>query len=44
MKTYSENKGLLEMLEEHGILKRTGEKHKQGFVELIGVETELVEG
>lgn len=44
MKTYSENKGMLELLEEHGILKRTGEKQKQGFAELIGVETTLVEG
>jgi hypothetical protein len=44
MKTYSENKGLLEVLEANGVLRRTGETHKQGFVELIAVETCLGEG
>jgi hypothetical protein len=31
MKTYSENVGLLEKLEEVGVLKRTGQEHKQGL-------------
>jgi hypothetical protein len=31
MKTYSENAGLLEKLEEAGILKRTGEVHNTGM-------------
>jgi len=44
MKTYSENEGLLESLEEEGILKRTGETFQQGYVTLIGVETLLVSG
>jgi hypothetical protein len=44
MKTYSENKGLLELLETAGILTRTGQTHSQGFVKLVAVETVLVEG
>jgi len=32
MKTYSENEGLLELLEAAGILTRTGQTVKQGFV------------
>jgi hypothetical protein len=44
MKTYSENKGLLEALEEQGILRETGEVHEQGYVKLVAVETMLVSG
>ncbi|KAF4631022.1 hypothetical protein G7Y89_g7114 [Cudoniella acicularis] len=44
MKTYSENKGLLEVLEEAEILKRTGQTEKQGFVTMVAVETCLVNG
>ncbi|CAG8957348.1 hypothetical protein HYFRA_00010774 [Hymenoscyphus fraxineus] len=44
MKTYSENKGILEQLEAQNILKRTGEKVNQGYVTLIGVETVLQRG
>jgi len=42
MKTYSENVGLLELLEEASVLKRTGQEFKQGFVTLVAVETMLV--
>jgi hypothetical protein len=42
MKTYSENAGLLELLEGAGVLKRTGQEFKQGFVTLVAVETVLV--
>jgi hypothetical protein len=44
MKTYSENVGLLEKLEEGGVVKRTGQEHRQGFVTLVAVETVLVDG
>jgi MYND finger len=44
MKTYSENAGLLEVLESAGVLKRTGQVFQQGFVTLVAVETQLVEG
>lgn len=44
MKTYSENTGLLEKLEEQGILRRTRQVEKQGFVELVAVETVLKRG
>ena len=42
MKTYSENVGLLELLEDAGVLKRTGQEFKQGYVTLVAVETTLV--
>lgn len=44
MKTYSENKGILEQLEKQNILRRTGEELDQGFVTLVGVETVLTRG
>jgi hypothetical protein len=47
MKTYSENKGmleLLELLEELGVLRRTGQTYDQGFVTLVAIETVLVSG
>jgi hypothetical protein len=44
MKTYSENAGMLEKLEEARILKRTGQTFQQGYVTLVAVETELVQG
>ncbi|KAF8199751.1 hypothetical protein K438DRAFT_1822419 [Mycena galopus ATCC 62051] len=44
MKTYSENEGMLEQLEEQNILRRTGETHKQGYVTLIAVETVIKVG
>jgi hypothetical protein len=44
MKRYSENVGMLELLEEAGILRRAGQTVKQSFVELIGVETVLTSG
>jgi hypothetical protein len=44
MKTYSENKGVLEKLEAEGILRRTGEEEKQGYITLIAVETVITRG
>ncbi|EPE25173.1 hypothetical protein GLAREA_11754 [Glarea lozoyensis ATCC 20868] len=44
MKTYSENEGILEKLEAEGILQRTGEEEKQGYITLIAVETILTRG
>ncbi|KAG9228584.1 hypothetical protein BJ875DRAFT_477109 [Amylocarpus encephaloides] len=44
MKTYSENKGMLEQLEAQGILRRTGEEEEQGYVKLIAVETIIQHG
>jgi hypothetical protein len=44
MKTYSENKGILEQLEAQGILKRTGEEEQQGYITLIAVETLITRG
>jgi len=44
MKTYSENKGMLELLEELGVLRRTGQTYDQGFVTLVAIETVLVSG
>lgn len=44
MKTYGGHEGLLEALEAAGVLRRTGQTHRQGFVELIAVETMLVVG
>jgi hypothetical protein len=44
MKTYSGDEGILEQLEEQGILKRTGEEEQQGCITLIAVETVITKG
>lgn len=43
MKNYSENEGVLEQLEALGIVRRTGDYHKQGFVNFPAVEICLEE-